>query len=62
MTKYETKSKTKSLNYETKLLNMIREHEHPEKARMLAIETILWYLARRESFEAPISVAPREQV
>ena len=48
--------------YETKLLNMIREHEHPEKALLIAIETILWYLARRESFEAPIFVAPREQV
>ena len=53
-----TRSETKC---ETKLIKMIREHDHPDKALVIAIETILRYLARRESFEAPISVAPREQ-
>lgn len=57
MSKYETKL----IDYETKLLNMIRQHEHPEKALIIAIEIILRYLARRESSVAPISVARREQ-
>lgn len=58
----KTKYKTKPLNYETKLLDMIRENEHPEKAVIIAIETILAFLARRESSVEPIFVAPREQV
>lgn len=62
MAKHKTKNKTKPQNFETKLLNMVREHENPDEALLIAIETILLYLERRESFEAPISVAPRERV
>lgn len=61
MIKYETKPKTKSSKYETKLLELIRGNEYPDRALKISIEIILGYLAQRESFEAPISVAPREQ-
>ena len=38
---------------ELKLLSMIREHNNPEQALIIAIETIISYLKQFESFEEP---------
>lgn len=38
---------------ELELINMIREHSNPEIALTTAIETIISYLERHESFEEP---------
>lgn len=38
---------------ELKLLSMIRENDNPERAFVKAIEIIIKYLERPESFEEP---------
>ena len=42
------------------LIDLVCEHSHPEQALCVAIETILMYLTRRESFELKHSVDSRE--
>ena len=39
---------------ELKLLNLIREHNHPDRAMEIAITTICWYLTQLESSAKPI--------
>lgn len=39
---------------EIKLINMIRDHTHPDDAMVTAIDIICWYLVQRESFVKPI--------
>ena len=41
---------------EIKLINMIRDHKHPEKALLVALATICWYLMQRESSATPSAV------
>ena len=38
---------------EIKLINMIRNHNHPDKAVVIAIGTICWFLKRSQSFAKP---------
>ena len=38
---------------ELQLINLIREHKHPEQALITAIETILNYLEQPQSSEEP---------
>ena len=38
---------------EIKLINMIRNHNHPDKALIIAFATICLYLAQHESFAKP---------
>ena len=38
---------------ELKLLNLIREHNHPDRAMEVAITTICWYLMQSQSFATP---------
>lgn len=38
---------------EKKLLEMIREHSHPDKAIVTALAVISWYLAQRKSSATP---------
>jgi hypothetical protein len=40
---------------EIKLIEMIRNHNDPEKALITAVEIILRYLSQPESFEEPSS-------
>lgn len=37
---------------ETELIDMVRENDNPEQAMMIAVDIILEYLRRPESFEA----------
>lgn len=39
---------------ELKLINMIRNHNHPDDAMVTAIDIICWYLVQRESSVKPI--------
>ena len=39
---------------EIKLINMIRNHTHPDNAMVTAIDIICWYLVQRESSVKPI--------
>ena len=45
---------------EIKLIEMIRNHNDPEKALITAVEIILRYLSQPESFEEPSSVCLQE--
>lgn len=45
---------------EIKLINIIRNHKHPEQALMTAIETTLLYLRQLESFVKPVAADFRE--
>lgn len=42
--------------YEMELLGMIREHDEPEKALLIATEVITSFLAQHGSSEAPAVV------
>lgn len=42
------------------LIEMIHNHNNPEKAFLTAVEIILRYLEQPESFEVPSSAYPRE--
>ena len=46
---------------ELKLLSIIREHNHPEKAMVIALTTICWYLTQPQSFAKP-SVADFQEL
>ena len=46
---------------EIKLINLIREQNHPEKAVITAIATICWYLKQSQSFATP-SVADSQEL
>ena len=46
---------------ELKLINLIREQNHPKKAVLTAIKTICWYLTRPQSFATP-SVADSQEL
>lgn len=41
---------------ELTLLNLIRKHNHPEKAVLTALTTICWYLKQSQSFAKPSAV------
>ena len=45
---------------EIKLINMIRDYKHPEKAMVIALKIICCYLTQRESSAKPIVVDSRE--
>ena len=45
---------------EIKLINMIRDQKHPNKAMMIAINIICYYLKQPESSAKPIVVDSRE--
>ena len=45
---------------ELKLLKVIREQNHPEKAVLTAIKTICWYLTRPQSFATPSAADSQE--
>ena len=45
---------------EIKLINMIRDNKHPDKAMEIAVNIICWYLAQPESSAAPSVVDSRE--
>lgn len=47
---------------EKKLINLIRDHKHPEEALITAIETILDYLKQLQSSATPILVDSQEHV
>lgn len=38
---------------EIKLINMIRNHNHPDKAMAIVITTICWYLRQSQSSAIP---------
>ena len=46
---------------EIKLITMIRDHTHPEKAMVTAINIISWYLKQSQSFATP-SVAECQEL
>ena len=46
---------------ELTLLNLIREHKHPDKAMVIALTTICWYLKQSQSFATP-SVADFQEL
>ena len=46
---------------EIKLINMIRKSNNPEKALIIALHTICWYLTRSQSFATP-SVADFQEL
>ena len=46
---------------EVKLINMIRENNNPEKAMVIALTTICWYLKQSQSFVKP-SVADFQEL
>lgn len=46
---------------ELKLLSLIREQNHPDKALLTALTTICWYLTRPQSFAKP-SVADSQEL
>lgn len=41
---------------EIKLIQLIREQDHPEKALTIAVKTILWNLTQHESSPIPKTV------
>ena len=41
---------------ENKLIELIREQNHPEKALTVAVKTILWHLTQHESSPRPKTV------
>lgn len=45
---------------ENKLLSMIRNHNNPEQAVEIAIQTIVEFLERLQSSQEPSPVYPRE--
>ena len=45
---------------EIKLINMIRNHSHPDRAMEIAITTICWHLMQLQSFAKP-SVADLQE-
>lgn len=38
---------------ELQLLSLIREHKHPDKAMVIAINIICWYLTQSQSSATP---------
>ena len=46
---------------ELQLLSIIREHNHPDKAIVIAINTICWYLMQHESSATPSVADSPEQ-
>ena len=46
---------------ELKLINMIRKSNNPNRAMVIAIKTICWYLTQHESFAKP-SVADSQEL
>lgn len=46
---------------EIKLINMIREQNHPESAMIIALTTICWYLTQSQSSALP-SVADFQEL
>ena len=45
---------------EIKLIKMIRDQKHPDKAMAIAIRIICWYLTQLESSATPSVVDSRE--
>lgn len=45
---------------EMELLKMVRENDNPERALQLAVEIILGYLGRHESFEGQAAAGLQE--
>ena len=45
---------------ELKLLSLIRDHNHPNRAMEIAIITICWYLKQSQSFATPSVVDSQE--
>lgn len=43
---------------EKELIRMIREHDEPENALMVAVEEIISFLAQRGSSGEPVAVCP----
>lgn len=41
------------------LVRLIREHDEPEKALLIAIEVITLFLTQHESFEEPAAACPQ---
>ena len=41
------------------LIRLIREHDEPEKALVIAIEVITLFLTQHESFEEPAAACPQ---
>ena len=46
---------------ELRLLSLIREHKHPDRAMEIAITTICWYLTQFQSSATP-SVADSQEL
>ena len=46
---------------EAKLINLIRQHNNPEKAMVVALTTICWYLKQPQSSATP-SVADSQEL
>ena len=46
---------------EIKLINLIRKSNNPEKALIIALNTICWYLKQSQSFATP-SVADSQEL
>ena len=44
---------------EMELIGMIREHDEPEKAMMIAVEVITSFLTQHGSSEAPAAACPQ---
>ena len=45
---------------ELKLLSIIREHKHPDRAMEIAITIICWYLTQSQSSALPSAADSRE--
>ena len=45
---------------EIKLINMIRNHNDPNKATVIALTTICWYLMQSQSFAKPFAAGFQE--
>lgn len=46
---------------EIELINMVREHDNPVQALLIATKTIVSYLMRQQSYSKPIPVDLQEQ-
>ena len=46
---------------EIKLIKLIRDYKHPDKALIIALHTICWYLKQSQSFATP-SVADSQEL
>ena len=45
---------------EIKLINLIRDHTHPAKAMVIAMNIICWYLKQSQSFATPSAADSQE--